>query len=280
MKIAQALEAYLSQPIGQCLLGSTYAVFWTDPGLNGIILWDRPSEQDIHRITCALDAELAPGVAPHASLIDARRVRSVDLGAFNTLARYVKLRTEPFARLVTGQALLRPEGLAGAAIAGFYMVLAPSFPVRVFTDPAEALEWLGRADGAHLIEELERTYAAVRVDSSLVLAMRALLEQHRGAASIKDAAHSLQMSPRQLQRKLREAGTSFQSEEGLAKIRVAKTLLLETNYDIKRVAIDVGCASQQHFSGLFRKMTGETPTQWRLRRQSNADEAARAAKLH
>jgi AraC-like DNA-binding protein len=264
------LEAYLSRPVGRCLVGPTYVVWWYSTGLNGLILWDRPEEEHVRRITRALDAELAPGVAPHASLVDARRVSAVDLGAFTALSQYVHRRREPFSRLVTRQALLRPGGLAGAAIAGFYAVLAPSYPVNVFTDPTEALLWLGSAQEIRVVQELDEIYTSAVGCAPFVVALRAYLEQKSAAATLKEAARALNTSPRQLQRKLREARTCFQNEEQWAKVRVAKTLLVETSYDIKRIAIEVGCASGQHFGKLFRKTTGETPTQWRARQRSES----------
>ncbi len=41
------------------------------------------------------------------------------------------------------------------------------------------------------------------------------------------------------------------------------------------VAVEVGCASLQHFSSLFRKLVGESPSTWRdLHRKSQASSSA------
>jgi AraC-like DNA-binding protein len=263
---AATLDAYLAGPVGRYLLGPTYAVWWHDAQLNGLLFWDRPEEDHVRRMTAALDGELAPGVAPHASLVDARRVRAVDLGAFTALSRYVEKRREAFSRIVTRQALLRPEGLAGAAIAGFYAILSPSYLVKVFTDSGEALEWLG-ADPC-FTPELDALYEAGTGSPRLLILVRAYLEQQVGQATLQETARAFGMSPRQLQRKLREAMTCFQREDQLARVRVAKTLLVETSYDVKRIAIEVGCGSLQHFGAVFRKAEGVSPTQWRARRRS------------
>jgi len=264
---SDTLAAYLGCPVGKCLLGPTYAVWWHSVHLNGIIFWDRPEEEHIQRVTRALEAELRPDVAPHASLIDARRVRAVDLGAFNCLSQYVNRRRDTFARLVTRQALVRPEGLAGAAVAGFYAVLAPSYPVSVFTDPHVALEWLGIGSAQQVASAVDSIYASATSSPSVVVALRAHLDQRLGASTLEEAARALDFSTRQLQRRLLDAGTSFQREENAARIRAAETLLLETNYDIKRIAIEVGFASLQHFGAFFRKATLETPSQWRSRQR-------------
>lgn len=265
MESAASLSDYLAMPVGRYLLGSTYAVWWHDVQLNGVIFWDRPEQEHIQRVTRALDADLRPGVIPHGSLIDARRVRAVDLGAFDTLSKYVDERREPFSRLVRRQALIRPGGLAGAAVAGFYAVLAPSYPVSVFTEPEAALEWLGIGDAQRIAREIDTIYESATSSPSVIVLLRAHLDQRLGSSSLEDAARALDMSTRQLQRRLLDAGTSFQREDRAARIRAAKTLLLETNYDIKRVALEVGFASLQHFAAFFRKATLETPTQWRAR---------------
>ena len=48
-------------------------------------------------------------------------------------------------RPIRRQALVRPDGILGSMFAGFYQLVPPPFPVGVFADPGEALEWLGRA---------------------------------------------------------------------------------------------------------------------------------------
>jgi len=257
------LEAYLSQPVGKYLWGPTFVVWWSSPSLNGIVFWGRPEEEHVHRITAALDGELQHGVRSHASLVDVRRVSAVDLGAFTTLMQYVRSRRAPFARVVRRQALLRPDGLAGAAVAGFYSVLSPTYPVKVFTDPLAALRWLQVEEEIGILAELEQIYATATGGSAFVAAIRAHLEQNPGALALKDTAKAFGLSPRNLQRKLSEAPTTFQHEQNGARLRLAKTLLLETNYDVKRIAIEVGCASLQNFSALFHKSTGESPSQWR-----------------
>jgi AraC-like DNA-binding protein len=178
--------------------------------------------------------------------------------------------------VVRQQALLRPDGLAGAAVAGFYAVLAPSYPVRVFTDPMKALRWLHVEDEVAVLDELELVHADATGGSTFVAAVRAYLERVPGAPTLKKTAKAFGISPRNLQRRLGEAHTTFQHEQCAARLRVAKTLLLETNYDVKRIAIEVGCASLPNFSALFRKSTGESPTRWRSHQRPHEFPAPRA----
>jgi AraC-like DNA-binding protein len=264
---APTLEAYLAHPVGRCVIGPTYAVWWLDASLNGIVFWGSPEAEHVRQVTVALEADLSPEVRPHASLIDARKVRTVDLGAFNVLATYVHRNEDAFERVVIRQAVLRPDGLAGAAVAGFHTVLASRYPVAVFTEPSAALRWLQVEHELEALERVDALCAAASAMPDIVVALRGYLDEHLGRATLRDAARALGMSTRQLQRKLSDARTRFRQEEADAKIRAAKILLLETNYDVKRVAIEVGCASLQHFGALFRKGTQETPSEWRARRR-------------
>jgi len=207
-------------------------------------------------------------VEPHGCLIDARHLTGVDLSAFNTLLKYVKSRRERFAKVVEGQALLRPGGLAGAAVAGFYAVLRPAYPVGVFTDLADALGWLGREEEAGTVADLNQALLELCSGAASVVALRSYLEESPGSATLKGAAQALGVSPRNLQRKLLEAQTSFQVEHNAAQLRLAKNLLLETDYEIKHIAFEAGCASSQHFCTLFRRLTGEAPSEWRSRHRS------------
>jgi len=260
---ADTLEAYLARPIGRYLAGPTYSVWWHDERLSGLLLWDRPEEEHIRTVMAALDCEIAPEVARHASLIDARRLHAIDLGAFGALSRYIETRRAALSRAIARQALIRPDGLAGAAVAGFYATIKPCFPVKVFTDPADALEWLGAATcSTSLLESLHEVASRSRV---VAAALQKYLESAGGRACLSEAARALKLSPRQLQRKLHEDGTCFVREQRFAMIRRARTLLVDTNYHIKRVAIEVGYRSLPHFCAAFHKAVGETPTAWRDR---------------
>ena len=76
------------------------------------------------------------------------------------------------------------------------------------------------------------------------------------------------MSERTLQRRLRDADTSYQDQLNQARIRAAQKLLLDTDTPITTIALEVGCSSPQHFSALFRRLVGETPSDYRLSRRS------------
>jgi AraC-like DNA-binding protein len=55
-----------------------------------------------------------------------------------------------------------------------------------------------------------------------------------------------------------------------ARINKAKDLLGDINLTIKQIAYEVGFRDPDHFSRTFKKKTGITPTNWRLRNIENS----------
>ena len=157
--------------------------------------------------------------------------------------------------------------MAGAVVAGFYEVIRPAYPVAVFDDPAEAVKWLELPEGGALVRELDRIRDEVKDTAAVVLGrVRSLLgdeEQDLGRFSLDLVASKLMLTPRTLQRRLVDAGTSFRAEVNTARLRLAKSLLVSTDYDLKRISFMVGCRSAAQFSSFFRRSTNCTPKDWR-----------------
>ncbi len=55
-----------------------------------------------------------------------------------------------------------------------------------------------------------------------------------------------------------------------ARINKAKNLLSDINLTIKQIAYKVGFKDPDHFSRTFKKKTGVTPTNWRLKKLRNS----------
>lgn len=266
MQSAEGLDDYLRDPIGRYLTGESFLHWYASPEVCGFTVWGRPGEAQIQRLTQVLDVELAPS-APHVSLVDARRVEAPDANGLAVLVKYMMPRISGFSQTVKRQALVRPEGMAGAVVGGFYSLVSSSYPTRAFADPLEALSWLGRpeSESRSLMNELNDLVTQLMGQSPLLSELHRVLRTRLVDASLADVARELGMSERTLQRRLREAGTSFQSELNTVQVRTAQALLLESDAKLTAVAVEVGCASLQHFSSLFRKMTGESPSAWRAR---------------
>lgn len=264
MRPADGVDDYLRDPLGRYLIGDGFLHWYASADLCGFIAWQRADEPFIRRLVQVLDVERTPD-APHLSLVDLRRLQSPDPSAFHLFVNYMRQREKEFAVSVKRQALVRPEGIIGAVVGGFYSLLSPSYPSRVFTDANEALTWLGlsEAQGASLMAELNKLVSEATNESPLLQQLHRVLRPRLVDASLTDTAREMGMSERTLQRRLKEANTSFQAELNAVQVRTAQQLLLETDMKLTAVAVEVGCASLQHFSSLFRKMVGESPSTWR-----------------
>ena len=214
----------------------------------------------MRRLVPLLALELAPGVAPHASLVDVRRLEAGDPRAFAVLIAYLNANRDEFRTRVTRLALVRPAGVLGATVAGFFQVAGAPYPVRVFDDLRAAAAWLRAAD---IARELDAALAAASAVSPVILQLRQWLDGHLADPSLVRAARAMSRAPRSLQRDLRAARTSFQHEIDGARVRLAKRLITETDSQLTEIAYDVGCASPQHFSTVFRRVAGVAPSAWR-----------------
>jgi AraC-like DNA-binding protein len=154
--------------------------------------------------------------------------------------------------------------VAGAVAAGFFRVVRLPIESEAFIDVEQALAWLRRTQDEPLLAEVDGLAARARTLPAEVRNLAALLET-QPRATLAGAAATLAISKRTLQRLLADHGTSFRSELDAARVRVAQRLLLESSERIARVAIEVGCSSPQQLSGLFRRVVGESPREWRAR---------------
>ena len=261
MRAAADADDYLADPTAAYLALARTLVFCARPTLWGFAVWGAPDKRELEQLVSLLRRELADDVAPHASLIDARGLDVVDPRAFAVLAKYLRANFALFTKRVTRLALVRPPGLLGATVAGFYQVAGAPYPVRVFEDLMSACSWL-RAAG--LERHLDTIVTATSALPPLLVELRHWLDTHLDDASLPRAAKALGRASRSLQRDLATAATSFQAELDAARIRIARRLLAETTTPLTEIAYDVGCASPQHFSTLFRRVTGESPSAFRL----------------
>jgi AraC-like DNA-binding protein len=196
-----------------------------------------------------------------------------DLAAFAPLIQHASSHQEVAVTKVTRMAVVRPPGLLGMTVAGFCQVVPVPFPVRIFADVLQAAAWVGTSPqvGASLDSLLQ----SARTSDPFLAQLRAWLDHHVADATLTTAARVLARSRRSLQRDLQLAGSSFRAELLEARVRQAKTLLLQTSASLTEIAHDVGCASLQHFSIMFRSHTGKAPSQWR--EQQRSDPAVQSA---
>src|SRR5688572_1638778 len=226
MRAAADAHAYRAEPDGSYLVLNRSLVFSARPPLWGFALWGKPTERDLERIVPLLALELAPGTPPHASLVDVRHLDAVDPRAFAVLARYLRTNFDRFRSQVTRLALVRPPGLLGATVAGFYQVAGAPYAVRVFDDLPAATAWLR---SPALAATLDAAIADASSISPVLVQLRRWLDAHLEDVSLDRAAKAVSRAPRSLQRDLGLARTTFQDEVDAARIRLARRLLIESD---------------------------------------------------
>ena len=246
---AEGREAFANAPTGRFIAGRTWLHFCANPELFGVAFFGKPDANDVAALV--------------QSLVDASRLERVDPGAFEVLATYVRDRRADLGARVTRLALVRPAGIEGAVVAGFYPVSGAPYPVSLFEDARAALAWLGSE--ASLADELASCVDEARGEPALLGALRALLRGRLADATVDEACRVLGVSERTLQRRLQDAGTTFQTELTGARIEEAKRRLHASDAPITTIALDVGYQSLQHFSAAFHKATGMAPSAWRKR---------------
>jgi AraC-like DNA-binding protein len=268
---AGSVLEYRAAPVGHYLAGRSFFHFFARRDLAGMVLWGIPDLADAQAMTAALDAEV-PGCAPmHTSFVDARRLVAADPVAFEVAIDYFRRRSPALGSNVTRHALVRPAGVVGAIVAGFWNVAPAAHPDRtcVFADALEAMAWLGCVDGTAVLDELDRIQASISGIPRVVQALRDYATNHP-RASLAEVARVVGVSSRSLQERLHAAGTTFRHELNSARVRAAQALLATSHTKLEVIAAEVGCASIQHFSTLFRRETGESPSAWRARHRDGA----------
>lgn len=253
------LADFARQPEGHCLVGRCY-LYWALPGAFGFSLWGCPGPSDLAALALALTVELSPACPPHVSLVDGSRLEGADPAAFNVLHRYVSEHHGRLAEQVTRLALVRPGGMVGAVIAGFFSVMPAPYPTAVVADASEAAAYLGLS--REVVAAVDGAVAEARGDDRLLEALRALLRAETGL-SLADACKRLGVSTRTLQRRLEARATSYVAEVAAARLDRARARMLESDDPLTDIALDAGFASPAHLSAAFRKAHGLSPSAWR-----------------
>lgn len=114
------------------------------------------------------------------------------------------------------------------------------------------------------------TGAATGIEAQVQLAIAAGLRQ--GAVRLAGVAGELAMTPRTLQRKLGDAGTSFQAQLDQVRYRQACDYLRQPELSLVDIAFLLGYQEQSAFNHAFRAWAGTNPGAWRLQARLDARE--------
>jgi len=87
-----------------------------------------------------------------------------------------------------------------------------------------------------------------------------------GACGCEDVARALAVSRRTLHRRLAAHGTSFERELDEVRYDIARQMLENSSAPMLEITASLSYASSSAFTRAFRRWSGRTPTDWRLRR--------------
>jgi AraC-like DNA-binding protein len=261
LELATSIEDFVAAPKGRYVCGQNFVYGCFDDDLFAACLWG--DVVDVAMLVSAYEAETRTQ-GTHTSLFDASKIDHVDRASYVPLTEFIHRRRSELSAHVRSVALVRPGGLVGIVVTGFRDLLDP-IPTELFVDRVEALKWLGRPDATARAAELEALATYVEGGSAIVRTVRALLASDVATWTVASVARKLGLTQRTLQRRLKEANTTFGAEYRAAQVRTAERLLRDTNTNLTAIALEVGCGSLQQFSTLFRRVNGTSPSLWRAR---------------
>lgn len=266
MRLASGLDDFLRAPRDACFEGRHFT-FWNLGSVSGWRVFGAPRREDGEQLVACIDTLYAPRAPRYFSLVDLRSLEAVDAVGFEVLRGYVEKIRSRMARRLVRQAVVKPTGLVGAMVAGFYVQLEPRHPVRVFESLRPAVRWLDPVDKPAL-RRLVAALEAPPPNGGLLADLVAWLREHRQRPSFEGAAKTLGLSGRTLQRRLRDARTTFKDQVRQVRVELAQKLLRDTDWKLAAIAQEAGFDSSQRLATSFRRHLGVTPTEFRARFRS------------
>lgn len=137
-----------------------------------------------------------------------------------------------------------------------------SFPKDIIRTPIEGSD-------SKLLEILEekalRSCELIQIEDNFVNKVRLLVSSgiKQSNLSSEKLAEALGVSRRTLNRRLQDAGTSYNTLREEALIDLAKESLITTSSSVAEIAQSLGYSESSAFNRLFKKSTGGTPLQYR-----------------
>lgn len=275
LRPAASLADFYARPLRRHVAGRTFLFWVASPTLVGAAYFGRPSPEEWGALLQVVDiVKHAALLPPYDAVIDAGGLSELPLDAFEALVLHLEhMRT--FASLVRRVAIVRPPGILGATLAGlFYERVQAHFQCALFQEAREAFAWLARRDAAPVAEEVTQLVDASLGTPHLLRRLRVHLATASERESVHEAARSLGVTERSLQRWLRDAGTSFRVESARALRARAERMLLEDDAKIEVVARRCGFHSASHLAREMRRHGGESPAEFRRRRRPKEGQEA------
>lgn len=230
-----------------------------DERLAGVVVWGEPSLEEVERGLRVLDAYVL--LARGAVIVVDGRAAEFDVDPLVDVKTWCLANRHGLEGQVALQVALTRPGVTGTFPE---LRRAVSHAVEVFEDETAAFTRAAGERGQALARELAAHVSEVRDLPPAVVKLRALMREHAGNVSVSEAARSLGVSARALQRLLAQAKTSFRQEQAASREKSAAELLDGTNGTLAVVAKQLGISVGTLMSTV-RRSTGSTPSEYRHR---------------
>jgi AraC-like DNA-binding protein len=229
--------------------------------LVGWAMWGHVSTEDAE-LGKQLWIFLAMRVAqPYDFILDLRGLESISQGAYERI-KYFAMSAKPGLRRM---AILVGEPQGGAIQLGLFTLSPPKFPWKAFDGYSELPAWLERRADAGIIGAAAAAIDEHRALLPSPIAGLASLLAREPRATMSRIARALGMSARTVQRALAARGTTLSAERDRARIDIAQDLLRDPAAKLDAIAAAAGCADRRGLNRLFRRLTGESPAEFRAR---------------
>lgn len=259
MENALTIERFCAEPVDRWVSAGSALVFALTDELVGLTLWGSAVAHEVSDTLRALDACKRHHIGPHFNLlIDASRFEGLDGATEQLLAGWVGREAELVQR-VRRMAIVRPQRARESKLRELGAALGTLPMYRVVGTLGEALFALGgREDAA---AEIDACTEGLLVIPSDVRRLRQLLTND-ASVTLEQAARSLELSTRGLNRSLSEIGSTFNDEVKNIRYRTACYLLEITDDDPATIANSVGL-TEASLNQLFKEKARTTPMGYR-----------------
>jgi AraC-like DNA-binding protein len=264
-RVASARQL-LAAPLGR-YVELVSCVVWVDsPQLLGVIHTSSFTAADRDELTILFEILASTRLAPrYCVLHDLSALDTVDEVAFAFLDEQLRQWIGEVERRVERLAVVRPGGFPGAAVTGmFEHWIRPRVDARLCDTRSDAYAFLGLDAAPVARARIEPVYARC-ARPPILHRLREVIERDLRGATLASVAAAMGTSTRTLQRELGGIGTSFRRELSLARVELARRLLLSSDDKLEAVAAAVGMRTAAAFSVMFAELTGEAPSVFRDR---------------
>ncbi len=264
---------------------------WRSPGgVFGLVLWGTLTRLQAGYLAQQVRAFSRPSASssgwqrPQEAVIDLTRLNLEDQETQRALRQFGGMPDlSPHATHLTvivasetESPLSSPDNSTATIAQQAFRHWGPVDSTSIETNPDHVYPRLGITNESELCEQMKQALNHPPQIDFTKQHLQTYVSAHLTKPNINEACSELNLTRRTLQRRLYEAGTSFQKVVIATRIEVAKQQLSEGKAPITQIAVDVGFATLQAFSSAFRRETGLSPSNFRSASQKQPDSYGQA----